>query len=278
MNRIAFTIVLLTSLVAAACVDVAQESPRLETRRAALFGASDSVNGMQGPLESGLSSSTEVWAVTRDWSDVTDEAGLAWGANSGLDWHQKYAAWIGGFGPTSAVDGHTTFAMKSPWGQMLPAPRLECAETAMFLRFTFAAWHGLPMYMAAYSPSHGANIYFGHFGVVHKSGSRVSGFPKFNSAYDDYTQSHGDWPTQQLLGAWPTSEGLAAKSLSLTHDDAADFLGPDAYAGAYFDAIFLNKRLGEFLVRALTNLGSMHIVDDAHNTFNLDPEAMRPGT
>ena len=172
MHRITIILVALCGIAGTACEPAeAEEAPALQTLRAALMGASDSVSGMQGPAVSGLPSSTEVWSVTRDWSDVSAEAGLAWSANSGLDWHQKYAAWVNGFGPTSSEDGHTTFLLTTPWGKSLPAPRLECAETAIFLRVTFAAWHGLPMYMGAYSPAHGANIYFGHFGVVHHSGA-----------------------------------------------------------------------------------------------------------
>jgi hypothetical protein len=278
MSRITVILVTLCAIAGAAC-DQGHEAqgPTLQTLRAALLGASDSVNGMQGPALSGLPATSEVWSVTRDWSDVTDEAGMAWSQHSGLDWHQKYAAWVNAFTPTASEDGHTTFLLTTPWGKSLPAPRLECAETAIFLRVTFAAWHGLPMYMGAYSPAHGANIYFGHFGVVHHSGARVSGFPKFASYYEDYTASHGDWTGAQLDAAWPSSASLAAKSLTTNLDDAVEFLGPDAYAGAYFDAVYLNKRVGEFLMRALTNLGSMHIVDDAFNTFNVAPEVMQPG-
>ena len=57
-------------------------------------GKSDSVNGYNGPAVAGISSSTEAWAVTRRWYNVTPEAGIAWPANSGLTWDEKYAAWV----------------------------------------------------------------------------------------------------------------------------------------------------------------------------------------
>jgi len=133
------------------------------------------------------------------------------------------------------------------------------------------------MYMGAYSPAEGANIYFGHFGVVHQSGERVYGFPRFATTYEDFTDSHASLSSAELLADWPSSSSLALKSLSASHDDAVAFLGEGAYAGAYFDALYLNKRVGEFLMRALTNLGSMHIVDDTLNTFNLTPESMEAG-
>ena len=276
MHRSALIFAMLSSLVVSACAD-GHEGRLLETRRVALLGASDSVMGSQGPLVSGIASSSEVWEVTRQWDDVSTEAGLAWAAHSGLDWNGKYAAWVSSFSPTASEDGHTTFMLTTPWGKSLPAPRLECAETAIFLRVTFAAWHGLPMYMGAYSPSHGGNIYFGHFGIIQHSGARVPGFPKFKSAYADYTESHGQMSAAALQAAWPSSSSLALKSLGASYEDDVSFLGAEAYAGAYFDAIYLNKRDGEFLMRALTNLGSMHIVDDAINTFNLEPSAMEPG-
>ena len=111
MNRSALIIVMLSSLVVVGCAGEGDLSPRLETRRAALYGASDSMSGLQGPQLSGLSTTTQVWAVTRDWADVSSEAGLAWSANSGMTWEEKYRAWIGGFNPTPSVDGHTTFTM-----------------------------------------------------------------------------------------------------------------------------------------------------------------------
>jgi hypothetical protein len=53
-------------------------------------------------------------------------------------------------------------------------------------------------------------------------------------------------------------------------------IGPDAHAGAYFDQIFLNKRVGYYLMLHLTYFGSINLADSAH-TFNIKPEAVLPG-
>ena len=51
------------------------------------------------------SSRTDVWKVTHQWEDKSPEAGVAWPANSGLTWDQKYSAWIQSFEWTPGVDG-----------------------------------------------------------------------------------------------------------------------------------------------------------------------------
>ena len=80
--------------------------------------------------------STEVWAVTNQWADrdtvAAKAAGVAWGANSGLDWEQKFERWISGFRrvPRSGY-GHTV-QIPTPYGdRVLNAPTLECAEVAV---------------------------------------------------------------------------------------------------------------------------------------------------
>ena len=46
-------------------------------------------------------SSTEVWAVTNQWTDTAtaaaSAAGIAWEANSGLTWETKYGKWLASF-------------------------------------------------------------------------------------------------------------------------------------------------------------------------------------
>src|SRR5690349_1556962 len=43
-------------------------------------------------------SRTQVWSARNKWEDTTtpaaQQAGLAWPANSGLTWDQKYEAWL----------------------------------------------------------------------------------------------------------------------------------------------------------------------------------------
>src|SRR5262245_7023293 len=43
-------------------------------------------------------SDTQVWVVKNQWEDRTTteakKAGIAWGENSGLNWDEKYVAWV----------------------------------------------------------------------------------------------------------------------------------------------------------------------------------------
>jgi len=222
-----------------------------------------------------VSRSTEVWEVTRRWYHRTDEAGIAWPANSGLTWDEKYAAWVDSLVQTTGDDGYVTVELATPWGKKLPSPALECAEMGMFLRATFASWYDLPFFMTAYHPTYGT-LHYGNFGIVTHGGTRVSGTPYFRSAYEDYTDDYANANNTFIVDNWPHDDALRAKYLTSAKDDAVEFLGEDAYAGAYFDEIFLNKRVGHFMLRLLTNFGSMHVAS-AKNTFNLVPEEVREG-
>src|SRR5262249_14252178 len=124
------------------------------------------------------SSRTDVWKVKNQWEDVTGEAGVAWAANSGLNWDQKYRAWINSFEWVQGVDGwSTTFKLTTPWGKTLASPQLECAETALFLRVVFASWYGLPIQFEAIGEN-GQRWYFGHFGIRTQSGNAPA-MPEF---------------------------------------------------------------------------------------------------
>jgi hypothetical protein len=240
-------------------------------------GKADSFDGLQGPQTAVISAETEVWKVTRRWYDVTAEAGLAWPADSGLTWDEKYAAWIASMEKMPADSGsYTTFRLTTPWGKSLPAPTLECAETAIFLRVTFASWYGLPFFLTAHSPTLGT-MHFGHFGIVDADGRRIAGYPRFARSYKDHTAAMAGLSNEEIAAQWPTDAELRGKVLTTLRDDRNPFLGADAYAGAYFDEAFLNKRVGQFLLRALTNLGSIHLIDSRRNTFNLKADAIRPG-
>ncbi|TNF37848.1 MAG: hypothetical protein EP329_02005 [Deltaproteobacteria bacterium] len=236
-------------------------------------GKADTFDGGYGPMESGISSTTEVWKVTRRWYQTDPAAGIAWPADSELTWDEKYAAWIESM-PQLEDGYYTTFTMTTPWGKTLPSPALECAETAIFLRATFASWYNLPFYMSAGSGS--SRIHYGHFGIVDADGRRLSGYPKFRDSYRDYTDTAARMSSEELIASWPKDENLRTKFLTTRKDDANDFLGDEAYAGAYFDEIYLNKRVGHFMLRLLTNFGSMHLAG-ATNTFNLKPDATRSG-
>jgi hypothetical protein len=240
------------------------------------LGKADNVDGDSGPKTGGLAASSAAWKVTGRWYHTDPAAGIAWPASSSLTWDEKYAAWVESLKQTAAQSGYgKSFTLTTPWGKEVPAPALECAETAMFLRATFASWYGLPFYMEAYSSTYG-RIYYGHFGIVKRNGSRVPGTPSFATAYVDHTASLAGKTDAEIVAAWPTDSTLRQRYLTKLKDDKNPFLGEEAYSGAYFDEIFLNKRVGYLLLQLLTNFGSMHVASD-RNTFNLEPTGLREG-
>ena len=236
-------------------------------------GKADSVS-VSGLPTSVDDSSTQVWAIKNQWEDTDTaaarEAGIAWGADSGLNWDQKYRKWIESMAQIDSVSGYTTFKLTNPWGKDIPAPVLECAEVAMFLRATFASWYNLPFYMQAVSG--GTTVYLGHFGWRTASG-RYSNTPNFKTSYKDYS-----YMSQADIAAngWPQDAALRGRKLYGADDDIQSFLGADARAGAYFDEVFLNKRAGYFLLLLLTNFGSVNLADSS-NLYNLKPEAVKEG-
>jgi len=221
---------------------------------------------------------TEVWPAENAWADTTTaaarRAGVAWPADSGLSWEQKYDLWIADFERTpSQTRSGDTFKIPTPYGErVLDAPTLECAEVAMQLRATFASWYHLPFFLQGWDADSRQSIFAGHFGFVNRDGQSVGRFPSFRTTYRDYT---AQWRTGQ---AWPSDARL--RGMRLGNDDGVPFLtvpgGGEAGAGAYFDELFLNKRVGYFLRLLLLYFGSANLADGA-NMFHVRPEAVAPG-
>jgi len=226
----------------------------------------------RGLLVNTDTSRTQVWTARNKWEDTdtaaAKAAGIAWPANSGLNWNAKFSKWVESFEWIPSLDGFsTTFKLSTPWGKTLPSPRLECAEMAMFLRITFASWYELPLFFET-QDEHGTRVYFSHNGVRTQSG-RYASSPEFAIRYQDLSKST-DWMT-----SWPQDTALRGKRLA-GGQDVQDMIAPDATFGAYVDEIHLNKRVGYFTMMTLAYLGSMNVADSA-NTYNLVPEAVRPG-
>ena len=229
-------------------------------------GKADGLAGVSGLPVSVDSSSTAVWEVTRDWTDINDDAGPAWVENSGLTWDQKYRAWV----DSLEKDG-STFIVQTPYGKSLPAPSLECAEVAMFLRIAFASWYHLPFFMEAHAG--GERVFFGHFGVRTKNG-RWGQMPNFKTRFQDH--EHLADAIRDGTAEWPRDNALRQKSIPGSAGDAQPQLFDGATAGTYFDEAFLNKRVGHFLRLQLAFMGSIHLADTA-NAYNIIPEAISPG-
>ena len=106
-------------------------------------GKEDNAAGIRGPQATLAGGPSEVWATPNRWEDRNTDAaklaGIAWEADSGLDWNEKYALWVKSFDRTPISEYSDTFELSTPWGFTLPAPVLECAEVAVFLRVAFAS-------------------------------------------------------------------------------------------------------------------------------------------
>ena len=239
-------------------------------------GKADAIQGRPGlPIEVD-DAHTAVWEVENAWSDrdtpAAREAGIAWPEDSGLSWEEKFHRWVESF-PKIDRDGFgETFLSRTPHGVELPAPTLECAEVSIFLRVAFANWYGLPFFMEAMD-ANGNRLYFGHFGIRTDDG-RYGNMANFRTAYADYS----DRAEAIMAGEeeWPSDARLASRGLPGATDDAQPMIGPDAYTGAYFDQVFLNKRVGYYLLMQLVYFGSINLADPV-NTYHIEPEATLPG-
>ena len=237
-------------------------------------GKFDALDGTPGLPVSVDDSSTAVWDVRNRWTDTdTAEArlaGMAWAEDSGLDWNEKYAAWIASMKKIDSTTYFQTYEFITPYGKVLPAPALECAETSIFFRVAFASWYGLPFFLEA-KDRNGKRLYLGHFGF-RTADDRFPRSAKFKTSYVDYRDRAQTWQTQ----GWPQDPKLRGRKLGGSQDDGQDFLFEGAHAGAYFDEIFLNKRVGYFMIYALSYFGSMNLAD-SRNTYNIKARAVQPG-
>jgi hypothetical protein len=183
-------------------------------------GKADALSGRKGLSTRVDNDSLAVWSIDNQWEDTETEAarkaGMAWGEGSGLTWEQKYRAWIGAMEKTSGESYGETFTLLTPFGKTLPAPALECAEVAMFLRITFASWYNLPFYMEARDRK-GNRLYFGHFGIRTAAG-RYGSMPRFNRSYKDFSDQSEAFINGEV--EWPVDEKLAARKIAGSFDDA----------------------------------------------------------
>jgi hypothetical protein len=234
-------------------------------------GKEDSVTGAKGLPTSVNNADTAVWEIRNQWADTNTteaaQAGLAWPASSGLNWDEKFDRWVESMRRIPGTSYYETFELTTPTGKTIQAPLLECAEVAMFLRITFASWYGLPFFLEG-TDSSGNRLYFGHFGARTANG-RYGNTPLFKSWYTDHTSSYRG-------GAWPVDAKLRDRKIPGNASDIQTFLGSDVHAGAFFDEIFLNKRVGYFLALTLAYFGSVNLASTV-NTYNLKPEAIKPG-
>lgn len=240
-------------------------------------GKDDAISGQRGLPTSVDNLATSVWDVRNAWEDTDTaaarQAGPAWGEDSGLSWDEKYQRWVDSLERIDSVGGYSTydtFMLKTPWGKQVPAPTLECAEVAIFLRITFASWYNLPFFMEARDAE--GRVYFGHFGMRRDNG-KFGSMPNFRDRYSDFSDRAD---SVRDGGEWPSDSRLRELTIPGSFDDEQPQLGDGLHAGAYFDEIYLNKRVGYFMRLTLAWFGSINLADPV-NTFNLAPASIRPG-
>jgi hypothetical protein len=209
---------------------------------------------------------TEVWSVQHQWTDQ---------APGGGTYEEGYRAWVSSFQKTSTTldswGTYDTVLVTTPYGKSLNIPTLECGETAHTLRILYASYHHLPYFEGTWSAAQHASVYAGHFGFVDKNGNPFPGFPQLNDgSYED------DEPSFQQGGAWPSDARLRGRHLENGSDDLNPNIGPNAGAGAAFDELLLNKRVGYFLLQFLVNYNSASLADPA-NLIQIKPEAILAG-
>ncbi len=246
--------------------------------------------GVDGPLEAvpqelgesasgpyvAPGASTEAWSATNRWTDKTTaeskKAGVAWEANSGLTWEQKYVRWVGSFKKIEGQRYGATIEIPTPYGdRKLVGPVLECAEVGMILRITFSAWYHLPFFMTGWDAGSKRALYAGHFGVVNSSGAPIAGFPRYKMQYAD---AESRWQPGQ---AWPRDEAL--RKARVGDDDANEWLAKDGAVGgggAYLDELFLNKRAARLALTILNYFGSVNLADPA-NLVHVKAESISAG-
>jgi hypothetical protein len=233
----------------------------------------DRIQGRRGLPTSVDNSATAVWDVQNSWDEKDPAAGMAWEADSGLTWDEKFHKWVASLKKVESHSYYKTFQLKTPFGKTIEAPVLECAEVAMFLRVTFANWYSLPFFMESRTQD-GGRVFFGHFGIRTANG-RWKDTPLFDEWYADY--SYLEEEVENGERSWPKDETLRGRGIIGADDDQQPMIGPDARAGAYFDEIYLNKRAGYFMRYLLIYFGSMNLADSA-NTYNITASSIAPGS
>lgn len=218
------------------------------------------------------------WRVTNQWADSStadaNKAGVAWGERSGLTWEEKFSKWIASFERVDNKNGWSkTIRFATPWGKKMTGPVLECADTATFLRLTFASWYHLPFYLTGWL--NGKTMYMGHFGVIDKNGQPFAGFPHFAAQYKDFES------TWKSTDRWPGDTRLQTRHVggddNTSGVDVGDGTLPEGSgAGAYFDKLFLNKRAGYLMILLDGYFGSANLADGT-NMFHIKPENIAPG-
>ncbi|MBW2523764.1 MAG: hypothetical protein JRI23_06295 [Deltaproteobacteria bacterium] len=199
-------------------------------------GKADSYGGMWDP-------GWRVWQPIHKWTDI---------APNGETWEEYYATWLQGIAYEDSGWRGENVQYTLADGTVVPAPSLECADTAMFLRFLYAQEFKLPMVM------YGGNEVFGHFGWTDTQGNIKR----------SYTQYQLDAPRGSDVYLQGVNRYLP--------EDLQDYPHEDATIGEYLDAVLTNKRFGVFMQDLMNMYYSGNVAQRA-NTYYIQPSAIRAG-
>ncbi len=248
--------------IAPACLGVACSSEVADDESSGGDEAGQALAVEDGPADV-PGSSTEVWSVTKSWTDRNPATGNSY--------EKDYIEWVASFEKTKGFKYGETLKITTPPGapyqKTLDAPTLECADTALFARAAFAALNGLPFFVKS------GDMYAGHFGFVKKDGS----MHPFGANFKNYPNYQGQWREGQQ---WPSDARLRARHADSYKSGDETFVeespGKKGGAGAWFDEFFLNKRVGYFMIKLIDLFGSVNLAQEG-NMFHITPEATLPG-
>lgn len=186
----------------------------------------------------------EVWEPVHAWTDT---------APNGETYEEYYGTWLRSIQYNSnGREVHYTLAD----GTVVPAPSLECADSALFLRFLFASEYGLPMFVRGWVD--GGWHFFGHFGWLNSSGVRV--------------RNYRQHPVDAERGSYAPLQNRS----SYLPDNLQDYPVEDSTIGEYLDAALTNKRMGYFLQDLWNMIYSGTIVEN-FNSYYIQPDYIREG-
>ena len=185
----------------------------------------DSLQGKLGPDTSADSGPMVVWDVTNQWEDVDTEAaraaGLAWEANSGLDWNDKYALWIESMEKMDGyANGGDLLVHNAVWTS-IAGSYLECAETAISCERRLR-----PGIICRSTWRHGPlkGLFFSGISGFDTPTAAIGTCRDFRDRYADYS----DWTPEEYGAEWPT-DPLACEALPDAEEGRQELLPRGGY-------------------------------------------------
>ncbi len=132
--------VLLLTVLIAACTDSSSDFDMdnvTELGTGGPVGKEDSAGVASLPVAD--YADTAAWTVKNQWEDkdtaAAKAAGIVWPANSGLNWDEKYALWVGSFEKVASHDAwFDTVKISTPFGKSVDGPKIDCADLSLLLR------------------------------------------------------------------------------------------------------------------------------------------------